>query len=99
MDTAAIEKMAYGKLGEIVDPETGLDVLAMGIVKRLSAESDGTVRLLFVPASPACPLAFRIALDIRDAVRSVPGVTRVDIDIDGYWRGEELKRVLEEEGG
>lgn len=98
-DMAEIEKRIYEKLGEVMDPGASLDVLAMGIVKGLSVQEDGTVRLLFVPSSPACPLAFRLAIDIREAVRSVSGVKKVDIDVDGYWRGEELKRVLEESDG
>ncbi|MDP8247874.1 MAG: iron-sulfur cluster assembly protein [Candidatus Tritonobacter lacicola] len=97
MKEAEIEHQVHERLREVVDPETGLDVVTMGVMKKISAGPDGSVELLFVPSSPACPLAFKLALDIRDAARSVKGVTKVKIDVDGYWRAEELKRVLEEE--
>jgi metal-sulfur cluster biosynthetic enzyme len=96
MNAAELEKRVFEKLAGVIDPGTGLDVLSMGIVKSLAIGPDGAVELLFVPSSPACPLAFRLAMDIREAVRSVDGVKKVDLDVDGYWRGEELKRVLEE---
>ena len=85
------------KLREVIDTETGLDVITMGLVKKLYATPNGNIELIFVPSSPACPLAFKLALDIRNAVKSVKSVREVKIDVDGYWRREELERVLREE--
>jgi len=88
---SAIEK----RLSKVVDPETGLDVMRMGLIRDLEV-SGGEVSLTFRPTSPICPVAFSLGADIHDAVRSVEGVRRVVIRVENFDRAEELEHLLME---
>jgi len=91
-----VEQIIKEKLSKVIDPETGLDVGRMDLVHNLQVEG-GYVTLVFRPSSPVCPMAFKLAADIRDAVRSVPGVSRVTVKVENLHRAAELESLLEDE--
>jgi len=84
------------KLGTIIDPETGVDVIRMRLVEELTVDEDGWVRYRFRPSSPLCPIAVPLALQIRDAVAGVEGVTGQEIEVVGYVGAESLNELLKE---
>ena len=83
------------KLSEVVDPETGLNVVRMGLIRDISVEEKaGKVSLAFRPTSFLCPMAFKLGADIRDAVKSITGVNRVEIRVEHFARSQELNQML-----
>jgi metal-sulfur cluster biosynthetic enzyme len=87
------------RLREVIDPETGVDVVRMRLIEELDVDGDtGRVRYKFRPSSPLCPLAVHLALAIRDAVAEVPGVTEQQIEVVGYVGSDDLNALLEESG-
>jgi len=83
------------RLVEVIDPETGVDVLRMRLVEDLNVDQvTGAVTYRFRPSSPLCPLAHSLALDIKRAVASVEGVTSQEIEVAGYVRSEELTEMI-----
>lgn len=83
------------RLVEVIDPETGVDVLRMRLIEDLNVdESTGAVTYRFRPSSPLCPLAHSLALDIKRAVASVEGVISQEIEVAGYVRSEELTDMI-----
>ena len=55
--------------------ENVVGVMRMRLIESLKTDgSIGRVSYRFRPSSPLCPLAVRLALDIRQAVSDVPGV-------------------------
>lgn len=85
------------RLAKLVDPETGLDVMRMGLIGDLQVR-DGNVSLVFRPKSRLFRNAFRLGADIHDAVRSLPGVQRLVIRVEGLERAGELERALNSHG-
>ena len=97
MDVRSIElkHRIIEELGQIIDPETGVDVMRMRLVEDLYVDSEtGRVSYKFRPSSPLCPLAVTLALNIRDAVAGVPGITEQEIEVVGYVGAEELNSML-----
>lgn len=85
------------RLREVVDPETGVDVMRMRLIEDLQVDGGtGRVSYRFRPSSPLCPLAVHLALSIRDAVAGVPGVTGQEIEVVGYVGADELNALLKE---
>lgn len=81
----------------VIDPETGLDIVRMGLVKhtRLEKADKGYRAILtFRPSSPVCPMAFKLAWDIKQSAESVKDVESAEIKVEGYNRAAELEAIL-----
>lgn len=93
-----LEKAIVERLRNVIDPETGVDVIRMRLIEDLHVDAEsGEVSYRFRPSSPLCPLAVHLALGIRDAVDEVPGVAGQEIEVVGYVGAEELNALLQEE--
>jgi metal-sulfur cluster biosynthetic enzyme len=91
-----LKQAVVGKLEQVIDPETGVDVMRMRLIEDLRVDEAGRVSYRFRPSSPLCPLAVHLALAIRDAVASVPGVAKQDMEVVGYVGADELNTLLKE---
>ena len=95
---ATLREQILLKLVEVIDPETGVDVLRMQLVEDLNVdEATGAVSYNFRPSSPLCPLALSLATDIKHAVGSIPGVQRQHITVTNYVRAEDLMRIINQD--
>jgi len=83
------------RLVNVIDPETGVDVLRMRLVEDLNVdEKTGLVSYNFRPSSPLCPLAHSLAVDIKHAIAEVDEVKGQTIMVTGYVRSEELTEII-----
>ena len=85
------------RLGEVIDPETGADVLRMRLVEDIRIDQKGVLSYTFQPSSPLCPIAVFLAQQIKRAASEVPGVTGQHITVTGYVAAEELTKLINEE--
>ncbi len=93
-----LEQAVKERLQQVIDPETGVDVVRMRLIEDLHVDLEsGRVSYRFRPSSPLCPLAVTLALTMRDAVAGVSGVTEQEIQVVGYVGAEELNALLREE--
>lgn len=95
-DPAQLRAAIVSRLAQVIDPETGVDVVRMRLIENLAVDAQGRVAYVFRPSSPLCPLAVPLAMEIRKAVREVPGVTRQVMRVEGYVGSAELNALLEE---
>lgn len=92
---ASLLEEIKGELRNVVDPETGIDVLSIGLVRDIQIDG-GDVCLTLRPASVVCPVAFRLGALVRDAVSSIRGVRKLNIRVENYIRAAELEALLNE---
>ncbi len=95
-DPEKLREAILERLARVIDPETGVDVVRMRLIEDLTVDEQGRVSYTFRPSSPLCPLAVPLAIEIRRAVREVPGVTDQTTRVEGYVRREELTALLQE---
>jgi metal-sulfur cluster biosynthetic enzyme len=95
-DRNALREAVLTRLSDVIDPETGVDVVRMRLIEDLAVDHAGVVRYKFRPSSPLCPLAVSLALSIRAAVAEVEGVTGQEIEVVGYVGAEDLNAMLQE---
>ena len=93
MEDKELGEQVVAKLRTVMDPETYLDILTMGLIKDLVVE-DGKVSLTFKPTVPTCPMGLKIATDIQKAVRSVHGVISLEITVIDYIDADSLNIKL-----
>ena len=86
------------KLRQVIDPETGMDVIRMKLVRDLRVGQKGDVELTFRPSSPLCPLGFQLGINIKEADLDVPGVKSVRVNVDGFIHADQLRTLLVELG-
>lgn len=91
-----LKEKVKNALSEVIDPGTHLDIMRMRLVRDLLIDQDGTVRLTFRPSSPVCPMAFKLAYDIKKAVQQTEGVKDVEVNVAGYHRADELMEILKQ---
>ena len=82
-------------LKAVIDPETSQDVWEMRLVRELDVTGEGDVQLTFRPSSVVCPLGFALGARIKEAVRSVEGVNRVQVKVEGFVHAQLLNQLLE----
>ena len=81
-------------LQEVIDPETGADVIRMRLVLDLHIHEDGTAEYTFRPSSPLCPIALTLVMSIIEAVKTVDGVTDQKVTVVDYTGAEALNEIL-----
>lgn len=82
------------KLSTVVDPETGVDVVHMRLVKVSEISAEGVVSTVFRPSSPLCPIAVPLALAVIKAISEVPGVTAQRMTVVDYIQAGQLNEIL-----
>ena len=85
------------KLSKVIDPETGADVVRMKLIENLVVDVSGQVSYTVRPSSPLCPIAVYLAVQIKMAVESVPGVRAQKIIIKNYIQAKELTELINQE--
>ena len=81
----------------IIDPGTTLDVVSMGLIKNLNVTEVGEIFLEFQPTSNVCPLALPLALDIKNALKKLPGVKDLSVTFIDHQKADETNKYLIEE--
>ncbi len=87
-----IEDKVREEVGKVQDPETGMSFAEMQMITNVKEEEPGVVKIEFVPSSPYCPIAFKLATDIKHAAQKVPGVTKALV----YCRGHMMEQKINE---
>jgi metal-sulfur cluster biosynthetic enzyme len=96
VDPKMMEQAVTNQLQQVIDPETRVDVVRMRLIEDLTVDESGTVRYRFRPSSPLCPLAVTLALQIKEAVARVEGVTGQEVEVVGYVGARALNALLKE---
>ena len=73
-------------LRTVNDPELQKDLVTLGMIKHLQV-TDSQVTLTVELTTPACPLRNMIRDDVERAVRAVPGVQKVQVEMTARVRG------------
>ena len=87
-----LEEKVREEVGKVLDPETGMSFAEMQMITNVKEEKPGVVKVEFVPTSPFCPVAFKLAADIRDAAKKVEGVEKALV----YCRGHAMEQQINE---
>jgi len=69
------------KLKEVIDPETGIDIVSMNLVKDVTIESSGIVIVKFSLTVPFCPLLGYLVGEIKKKVEELDEVSKCDVQV------------------
>jgi serine O-acetyltransferase len=79
------EQAIMEALQPVIDPEIGISVVDLGMIREVVIEGD-TVEVKMVLTAPFCPLAGLITGQVRQAAAAVPGVKEATVTLlDEPW--------------
>lgn len=92
-----LEDKVRVEVEKIIDPETGMTFGQMKLVTGLKETKPGVVEIGFVPSSPFCPLAFKLAMDVRRTAENVEGVKKAIVHCQGHMMEEAINKMVNQE--
>ncbi|MDW5549862.1 serine O-acetyltransferase [Methanosarcina sp.] len=92
--TVSKDEQIYSLLKDVVDPEVGMDIVKLGLVKEIVV--DGlNVDVNLVLTTSACPMIEYLKDQIRRKVLSAGGIEKVNVNIlDEPWKGDLFKKQI-----
>ncbi|HCQ31076.1 TPA: DNA methyltransferase [Candidatus Collierbacteria bacterium] len=95
-----IEDKIREALRKVIDPELGVSIVDLGLIYDIRYE-DGEAEVEMTLTSPGCPLAPVIDKMVRNAMKDVPEVKNVTIDLvwDPPWSKDAMSEELRAELG
>ncbi len=92
-----LEDKVREAVGKVVDPETGLTFEEMHMITGVKEEEHGVVKVDFIPSSPFCPIAFKLATDIKNAALKVASVKKVLVHCHGHMMEQRINEMVNRE--
>ena len=85
------EKLILTALKHVLDPEIGVNIVDLGLVYEVKVEN-GDVYIKMTMTTPGCPLHESISKGTEEAVRQLPGVENVKVDLvwEPAWTPERM---------
>ena len=68
-------------LKTVFDPEIPVNIYDLGLIYKVDIQDDGVCTIDMTLTAPSCPAADFLVEDIEQKVRSVEGITKVNVNI------------------
>lgn len=88
-----LEAAAREALRDVLDPETGLSLVDLGLIYEVTfAPEDGHLEVLMTFTTPACPAGELMSQGVQRRLGSLPGVTWVEVQVtfDPRWTPDRI---------
>ena len=92
-----LENKVREEVEKIIDPETGLTFGQMNMITDVKEQEPGVMKIDFIPSSPFCPIAFKLALDIKNAAKKVKEVKRALVYCHGHTMEQAINQSVNKE--
>ena len=81
------EEGVIAAIKTVFDPEIPVDIYELGLIYAIELGEDGRVKVEMTLTTPSCPSAQELPAQVEEAVRAVPGVTDVLVEVvwDPPW--------------
>jgi FeS assembly SUF system protein len=90
-----MKEQIIAALHKVRDPEIPMDVYEMGLIYDVRVGAGGLVFIRMTLTAPNCPVAGSLPGDVERAVRAVPGVTdvKVELTFDPPWSKDRMSEA------
>ncbi|MEK9173791.1 MAG: iron-sulfur cluster assembly protein [Patescibacteria group bacterium] len=89
-ETLPIEEQIRTKLDQVLDPELGVSIVALGLIYEILVTPEGVCKILMTLTTIGCPLFGQIQKEIEDKVMELEDIEEVEVDLsfDPPWNPE-----------
>lgn len=98
---ATLQKAVVDAIRTCFDPEVPVNVYDLGLIYEIRADAGGAVGVRMTLTAPNCPAAQTLPADVERAIRAVPGVTdvRLELCFDPPWDPSKMSEAARLELG
>lgn len=90
-----LEREVVARLRTVFDPEIPVNIYDLGLIYGLDIDDgSGAVHVRMTLTAPGCPVAQTFPATVADAVRQVPGVGEVNVEL--VWEPRWSKKMMSE---
>ncbi|MFH7861021.1 MAG: metal-sulfur cluster assembly factor [Candidatus Aenigmatarchaeota archaeon] len=75
-----MKEKVLAALRKAIDPETGIDVVSMGMIKGIEVKGKN-VKIKFKPTTPFCPMISYLIEEIKQEAKKVKGIGKVEVEV------------------
>jgi FeS assembly SUF system protein len=82
-----LREQVVAAMRKVYDPEMPVNIYELGLIYDVAVDLEGRVAIRMTLTAPNCPVAGSLPADVERAVRAVPGVTDVNLELtfDPPW--------------
>ena len=82
-------------LKTVYDPEMPVNIYELGLIYDVAVDDAGQAAIRMTLTAPNCPVAGSLPAEVERAVRAVPGVTGVTLDLtfDPPWSKDRMSEA------
>ena len=86
-EQAPLKEQAIAALRKVYDPEMPVNIYELGLIYDLTVTPEGRAEIRMTLTAPNCPVAGSLPAEVERAVRAVPGITDVKLELtfDPPW--------------
>jgi len=92
-----LESKVQAEVEKIMDPETRLTFGEMKLITGLKETEPGVVKIDFLPSSPFCPIAFKLAMDVKRTAENIEGVKKALVYCHGHMMEKAINEMVNRE--
>jgi FeS assembly SUF system protein len=90
-----LEDQVIAALKTVYDPEMPVNIYELGLIYGLAVDAAGGVAVQMTLTAPNCPVAGSLPAEVERAVRAVPGVSdvRLELTFDPPWSKDRMSEA------
>lgn len=95
MDKNSLTRDVVRALRQVYDPEIPVNIYELGLIYDINIDDDHKVSIKMTLTAPNCPMSDYLLEEVNNAVRDVPGVTDVALELtfDPPWDKSRMSDV------
>ncbi len=86
MSKKITKEQVFDAIRKVVDPEVGFNLVEMGLIYDAIIDEQNNVKVVMTLSTRGCPLHQLLMQWVKDAVKEIPGVNDVEVEI--VWEPE-----------
>ncbi|RLE51002.1 MAG: hypothetical protein DRJ26_05475 [Candidatus Methanomethylicota archaeon] len=80
LSSEGLEKKVMNALKSVIDPEVGMNVVDMGLIRDVKVEGEkATIKMTLTVPSFMCPLARYLVMKVREAALTIPEIKKAEV--------------------
>jgi FeS assembly SUF system protein len=91
----SLKPQIIAALKKVYDPEMPVNIYELGLIYGMEVDEAGAAKVLMTLTAPNCPVAGTLPGEVERAVRAVPGVTDVKLELtfDPPWTKDRMSEA------